>query len=241
MKQKIATQIITDTTKAYDSISEHFSSTRQYNWTEIKIITDKYVKPNSSILDLGCGNGRLLSILPDQIEYLGIDISKYLIKEAKKYSRTHRKAKQKISFQVNSLMDFKTEKKYDYIFAIASIHHIPSKSFRKKVLQNIFSFLKPGGLFICTNWQLNQTKYQPYCNFTEKILPGLDQNDCLIPWKNSNGQILAQRYYHSFTEQEISQLLISTGFDVLKNYTEKFNIITISQKQSQTCEKSFSE
>ncbi|MFZ5392551.1 MAG: class I SAM-dependent methyltransferase [Patescibacteria group bacterium] len=230
MLPKIATQIITDTTKAYDSISEHFSSTRQYNWTEIKIITDKYVKSDSSILDLGCGNGRLLSILPDQIEYTGVDISKYLIKEAKKYSRTHRKAKQKISFQVDSLMDFKTEKKYDYIFAIASLHHIPSESFRKKVLQNIFSFLKPGGLFICTNWQLDQTKYQSCCNFSKKILPDLDQNDCLIPWKNSNKEILAQRYYHSFTEEEIGKTLSSTGFKILKNYTERHNIITISKK-----------
>jgi SAM-dependent methyltransferase len=38
---------------------------------------EKVVKPNSSILDVGCGYGRLLDLLPSdwQGDYLGIDIS----------------------------------------------------------------------------------------------------------------------------------------------------------------------
>ena len=232
MKQKIANQIITNTATAYDHISSHFSATRQYNWTEIKKITDKYVKPNSSILDLGCGNGRLLSILPDHINYHGLDISASLIKQAKKYSENHRKTNQKISFQESSLLDLKKiNHKYDYIFAIASLHHIPSDKYRNQVVQEIYRLLKPAGIFVMTNWDLFQPKYQKYINKNFSLDPNLDENDSLIPWHNPDKQIIAQRYYHTFNQEEIKQLLLSNNFTVIKNYVNNHNIISISRKE----------
>mgnify|MGYP001607330505 CR=1 FL=1 len=39
--------------------------------------------PNSSLLDLGCGNGALARAIPKNIKYLGIDASQTLINDAK--------------------------------------------------------------------------------------------------------------------------------------------------------------
>jgi SAM-dependent methyltransferase len=44
------------------------------------------LKPNHSLLDLGCGQGVLERALPKTIQYTGIDNSKFLIAEAKKMS-----------------------------------------------------------------------------------------------------------------------------------------------------------
>lgn len=53
--------------------------------THRKILA-KLIKPNDSILDAGCGYGRLLTLLPENWhgEYLGVDISTDLLEEAKR-------------------------------------------------------------------------------------------------------------------------------------------------------------
>jgi ubiquinone/menaquinone biosynthesis C-methylase UbiE len=58
-------------------------------WEEIeknhrKILAD-YIKPSDSILDAGCGYGRLLTLLPEswQGKYLGVDLSSDFVKQAK--------------------------------------------------------------------------------------------------------------------------------------------------------------
>ncbi len=43
------------------------------------------LQSNSSLLDLGCGQGILSRVIPKEVDYLGIDISPSLIQEAKKY------------------------------------------------------------------------------------------------------------------------------------------------------------
>jgi len=63
----------------YNDIAEQFNETRQkHSWQEL-IKLAKKVKSGSSVLDVGCGNGRLLKILPSNIKYLGVDSSKKLL------------------------------------------------------------------------------------------------------------------------------------------------------------------
>ena len=69
----------------YDIIASHFSHTRKYVWEDIKPFLD-IIEPKSRVLDLGCGNGRILQELKTkQIDYLGIDQSKKLLKMAEKH------------------------------------------------------------------------------------------------------------------------------------------------------------
>lgn len=46
------------------------------------------LKPNSSLLDLGCGQGILEKHIPKEVRYLGVDISSSFIKEAKKHAKS---------------------------------------------------------------------------------------------------------------------------------------------------------
>jgi len=119
MKEEIAEKILEENKKIYQLIADKFSATRYRNWSEIKELV-KYVKTGDRILDLGCGNGRLYKLLEDKnIDYTGIDSSQKLIDIARfQFS--------KAKFLLGDALSLPFKKqKFDVIFAIAFLHHIP--------------------------------------------------------------------------------------------------------------------
>ncbi len=129
--------------KDYNEIAKEFSDTRTHAWKEFESFTP-YLKEKQSILDLGCGNGRLLSYLQKHgdFKYIGVDQSAGLLKHAKK---NHPKAKF-IEADISKKLDLKP---VDLIFAIASFHHIPPAD-QVKTLKNWKKLLKKDGALIMT-------------------------------------------------------------------------------------------
>lgn len=94
---------------------------------------------NSSVLDVGCGNGTLLKMLANNynIEGYGIDISEKMIENAKKRC-PH------MAFEVSGCEDtpFKNQM-FHVVTVCASYHHFPdTKAFAKEVSR----ILKPKGV-----------------------------------------------------------------------------------------------
>ena len=54
------------------------------------------------------------------------------------------------------------KEKFDLIFCVATLHHIPSDKLRQQILVNIKNRLKPDGKLLMTNWNLWQSKYLKY-------------------------------------------------------------------------------
>jgi cyclopropane fatty-acyl-phospholipid synthase-like methyltransferase len=67
-------------------------------------------------LDVGCGDGKLCSLVCDKVITQGIDISEVAIESAKKLTN-------KVSFIASTLEEFKSAFKYKFITAIGSIEH----------------------------------------------------------------------------------------------------------------------
>ncbi len=197
----------------YNRIAVQFSSTRHYVWPEMKEFAE-YIKDGQKILDLGCGNGRLLDSLDGKkFDYLGVDQSEKLIEEAK---QKHPKNK----FQVMKMEDLKlNDAQYDAAFMIASLHHL-DKNGRRKTLSETNRILKPSGMLFITVWDLRQPKYEHY----------IRDNEALIPWRNSAGTVLAERYYHAYTEDELENDLKSVNFKIIKLAKSKWNIYAICLK-----------
>lgn len=141
----------------YNRIGTEFSASRQYIWPDLKPFIDK-VEPDSSILDVGCGNGRLLLGLPKKIKYTGLDISKELLKEARR-ANPYRKF---IETDITKNQTWKILPQYDYIFCVAVLHHLPTKKEQLFVLEKIREHLKPNGKVLITVWNLWQKKYLKY-------------------------------------------------------------------------------
>lgn len=229
MNPQTAKFLLKKTKKDYAELAEIFSHTRKYLWKDLKEF-DQYVKDGDTILDLGCGNGRLFELFNDKkVSYVGVDNCEELIKIAKeKYQSTS------ATFLVGDAVDLPFEnEKFDAIFCIAILNHIPSKELRIKVLKDIKEILKKDGILIMTNWNFYQKNFFPLIIksfFASFFLKKMDFGDLLIPWKLKDSSRcgvdkIVHRYYHAFSMRELSRLFKQTGFEVIKKYyTQKGEI-----------------
>ncbi|MFH2019698.1 MAG: class I SAM-dependent methyltransferase [bacterium] len=149
----------------YDEAGVYFSKTRSkkygtkgsQNWPVTQKYLDK-VKSGQSVLDIGCGNGKLVSGLAKGAEYLGIDFSKTLLQEAKTNFPNY-------DFRYGNVVEpkaWKNLKKYDAIFCVAVLHHLPEKEQQVLVLKKMRSLLKNNGFIYLSVWNLWQKRFLQY-------------------------------------------------------------------------------
>ena len=107
-------------------------------------------------------------------------------------------------------------------FAIASIYHIPSKELRLAVFKEVSRVLKKDGIFIMTYWNMwHQQRIKLVLKNVFKKIIGrscYDFWDAEKPWRNSQGEIKAERYCHAFTLREAEKVLRSLEFQILEKY-----------------------
>ncbi|RJR31404.1 class I SAM-dependent methyltransferase [Candidatus Parcubacteria bacterium] len=184
---------------------------RQNIWPEEKSLLKK-IKNEDSVLDLGCGEGRILPLLKNmKIRYLGIDNCSVLIRKAQGRFPA-------VNFKAADITSFKLNEKFDVILSFAVLHHIPSEDLRLKVLENVKNHLKPGGIVLMTNWRLE--------NFKNKIqAKDLGKDDFYVAWRNKNEAVY--RYYHNFNLKELDFILRKAGFKSRSKITGR-NIVTVA-------------
>ncbi|MBA7611940.1 Ubiquinone biosynthesis O-methyltransferase [subsurface metagenome] len=219
MNKEYAKYLLDKTRQDYNAIAESFSSTRRFIWRGLEPLYN-YALPREKVLDLGCGNGRLLQIFKEiDIDYTGVDSSEKLIEIAKKL---YPNAK----FQVADALHppFPTNH-FDKIYSIAVLHHIPSSQLRLEFLDEVKRVLKPDGLLILTVWDLwRWWRLGPIFKFTILKTLGrskLDFKDIFIPWRG-----MCQRYIHCFTQRELERLIERAGFKI-----KEVGVLTIPQSK----------
>lgn len=203
---------------SYDNFASTFSKSRKnLKWPEIDYIKDflqtYFGEKEPSILDVGCGNGRLLeSISPTKNKYLGIDESKNMIEEAKKLHEWY-------SFETLDMNALdQVEKKFDVILFIASFHHLASERERILVLEKTKKILEDGGVIIMTNWNL----------LGENVFPRYE--NVYSWWGDFQIKIGAfSRYYHGFTEGELEKIFKENNLSIEEQriFTGGKNILSI--------------
>ena len=216
MKLKYAKYLLEKTKQDYEKIAEHFSLKRRFFWPELEKIKN-YIKDGDKVLDWGCGHGRLLLILKDKkIKYIGADTSFKILEIAKKNFPGHDfRLFDKLSLPLSDSF-------FNVICCIATIHHIPSKRLRLKLLKEFRRTLKKDGVLILTIWYLWIGKRKIVFKYIFKWLLSkisrkkteLDFKDIFIPWKNNQGKILAHRYLHAFSKRELAKLVEGAGFKI---------------------------
>jgi SAM-dependent methyltransferase len=235
MKPKTAKEILNNVKESYTKIADEFDLTRKRPWPEFKYFKE-YINENDTVLDIGCGNGRLYEFLKDisNIKYIGIDNNTELIRLAQKNYPS-------ANFLVGNLLDLPVKAKADVALSVASLHHIPSSSLRKKSIQEIHEKLKSDGVLEIIVWNLFQNRYIKYIlKSLFKFIIHLgkyDWNDTFIPWGNSG----VLRYYHAFTPRELKKLLKRNNFSIIDMFYSKkgektgffnsYNICVICRKK----------
>ena len=138
----------------YNSSGEYFSKTRAYLWPEISPYLDK-IKEGDCVLDLGCGNGRLLSGIKTKVNYLGIDFSQTLLSEAEKLHPGYKF----LLADITKKETWDDLPKFNAIFCVATLHHIPTKKRQLFILRKARRYLKKEGFLYLSVWNLWQSKY----------------------------------------------------------------------------------
>ncbi len=222
------------TEKDYDILAQDYTRTRSFIPDNIRGLAD-YVLEGEKVLDSGCASGRFFEVLKDKkIDYFGIDISKELIEIAKKrYPQAN--------FQVTDALNLPfPDNFFDKVFSISVIHHIPSKELRIRYLKEIERVLKPEGLLVLRVWDFWRRKEGRKLILKYFILKligksKLDFFDVFVSWKNSQKEVIAQRYFHCFTKKSLIGLAKKSGFSLEKLWQDgkdpRTNIYIIAKKQ----------
>ena len=220
MKPEIAREILSKVKLDYDTIAGEFSETRVVAWPEFEVFKS-YLKPDMTIADIGCGNGRLIASLPNTTKYIGVDVSEKLLQQAQKRHPDK-------TFITGSLLEIPLgENSIDATFCIASLHHIPSYKLREKSVNELYRITKPGEYVFITVWNLWQKKYLKNiikALFEKATFGPYEYNDLFISWQHK-----INRYYHAFTKRELRSLL-EKKFTIEKIFTSHHNLIAICKK-----------
>ncbi|PJC36532.1 hypothetical protein CO046_05135 [Candidatus Peregrinibacteria bacterium CG_4_9_14_0_2_um_filter_53_11] len=209
----------------YNAIADAFNETRTKPWPEFeafknalhKLREESAGQPKKeregqsaqeplSLLDVGCGNGRLAHYLHDEpISYHGIDTSAALLSKARASLPTDKSQLLSCSFTEADMRALPfPEETFHCVAAVASLHHLPTPQMQTAALREIYRVLKKPGLLFITVWDLWQERYR------EMIDPTTQH--ATIPWKRGVQEGEVERFYYAFKKEEFEDLLKHNGF-----------------------------
>lgn len=228
MNKKTKKELLAVVKNNYEEIAKEFDQTREKKlWPELLSLF-KNAKDGDSVLDVGCGNGRLLKVFEKKkIKYLGIDQSQELIKKAKEKYPKHEFAYGDI-LNLGGLADHD----FDYVACLAVLHHIPGENLRIQALGQLKNKIKKDGKIIISVWNLWEQKKFRKLIFKSLILKLLgkhqmDFGDILFDWKAGPK---SKRYYHAFTKRELKCIIRKSGLNIEKLYKDRYNYYAILTK-----------
>lgn len=228
MRKKTAEKLLNLVKSNYQAIAADFNETRKKEiWPEIRESAEA-LKNGDRVLDIGCGNGRFLEACLDRgVNYLGVDNSPELIKAAEFNYPGY-------IFKVGDILNLEeaTQEKYDYIYCLAVLQHIPGRELRVRALSEMLKKLKPGGEMVISVWNLWSGVWKKK-NYRLLILKNwllylfkrdrLDFGDLIFPWKNAHGETISARYYHAFTRNELENLVKRTSGKIKEIRKDNYN------------------
>jgi ubiquinone/menaquinone biosynthesis C-methylase UbiE len=195
---------INDNSPTFDHIAAGWYNFRHHTIFKTELETLALRWKCGKLLNVGCGHGADFLPFKDSLELFGIDISSEMLKYAEKFMQKH-------GFKAElQQADMRTlpfpDDSFEFVLAVASIHHIERKSDRMRAFQELYRVLKPGGEAFITLWNA----YQPRFIFKKR--------DIQVPWRNKDEVV--ERFYHLFSFGEAEFLVKKSGFKIVYSKPE---------------------
>jgi 2-polyprenyl-3-methyl-5-hydroxy-6-metoxy-1,4-benzoquinol methylase len=196
----------------------------------IDFLAKKFIKENSSILDLGCGPGLYAEKLCRKgYKVTGIDFSENTINYAK---RSAEKEKLNIEYKCENFFNLKYLEEYDAVMQIYGEINTFSDEERDELFKIIYNALKPNGRFIFDistpalrgkcglkkNWYISEGGF--WRGKAHIVLEeGFKYEDNI--WldqyivADKEGVQVYRNWFHDYTAETIKQVVQSSGFKVI--------------------------
>ena len=233
MKEEVRQQLIRLNIEFYETFAAAFAATRRRIQPGIRKILEGIPK-KGKWLDLGCGSGQLALEWVKQKRkgaYQGLDFSAGLLAEAEETLRGVLLPRGlKVSFTQADLATIGWSEglkrgHYDGTLAFAVLHHIPGEEQRVELMRQVRDLLKPGGLFIHSEWQFQYSeklmaRRMPW-EFAGLTAADVEPGDTLMDWRYAlpgQAEQVGYRYVHLFTRAELGELADRAGFEIVDEF-----------------------
>ena len=224
MDEETIERLLTLNREFYATFARPFAGSRPVSDPALMCILP-YIPQRARVLDVGCGNGRLATLLDRErpgVTYLGVDAAPELVELAR--------------VQAGQITTIAAEFRvadvarpgwggalpgapFDCAVALAVLHHIPGFDLRVGALREIASMLKPDGRLILSTWQFlgSARLRRKIVDWAETDIPekSLEPGDYLLDWKREGRGL---RYCHLVDETEVERLAAGSGFCVCETF-----------------------
>ena len=205
----------------YDELAEAFAASRGVGEPGLEHVLAQ-MQPCARVLDLGCGQGRVVAMLPAGCEYVGVDFSTEMLAIAERSANieTVESLSIKPCFITGDLLDPEWPASlpsgyYDWVILRAVLHHIPGMENRQAVVTRASRYLAPRGRLLIANWQFLEIE-----RLRRRLLPwdviglqadDVESGDYLLDWQREGYGI---RYVHLIDEDETISLATDAGLTI---------------------------
>lgn len=214
----------------YEDHGAAFAATRGQYWDVMKIVSEA-CPADATIIDVGAGNGRLLSQLPSGIHYIGIEPSSSLRHFGELASASHPSA----AWRNGALPTLPaTNGEADLVVCLAVLHHVPGHAAQIDSIKELSRILKPGGLCILTAWNFRSAHMFSWTRFLAAwlrfpLVRGGSPGDLWMPWKAEGAN--AQRFVHAFTLSELRGLFSPENWHIERAQNIRSNLMIVARKK----------
>jgi SAM-dependent methyltransferase len=234
----------------YATVANDFDKTRQQPWQGwIKVVAHSACTQCQSVIDIGCGNGRFANFVTDKnmAGYLGLDNNPGLLKQAQQYAEHFDLFRLKSFDLINALIDKSASreiaalvkesgfKKPLLITLFGVIHHVPSKTMRQTLLNEISKLMTTNDVAVISCWQFDRipSLIKRQINPTQLEIKNIEEGDYILDWQRGT---TAFRYCHLVTEKEMKELTKNAQLEIIASWdsdgkTNNLNTYYLLQKK----------
>lgn len=238
MDKKTQQELLSIVKNNYEEAAVDFDVSRQKDlWPELQVLAEM-VEAGSRVLDIGCGNGRLLKAWADKpIKYIGLEPSQALLELARKNAAQIKDVKAEVKFESGNILELGNlpDLNFDYLFCVAVLHHLPGADLQIAALKQMKNKIKPEGRIVLTVWNMwpdKKLRRLIWKYFFLKVIgkSRMDIGDVIFDFKNSKKLAICRRYYHAFRMSEMKNIIKKAGLSIAKAYQDKNNYYFIIKK-----------
>ena len=219
MKQETSDVLRALNLSFYERHADAFSRTREQAWRGCQRALDHVAATAPSVLDVGCGNGRLRRLLAQRyagaFTYTGVDASARLLSLAAQASGASTSRLVYADFIAADPERVLPEDRYDAVALLGVMHHVPRESMRRRLVEAAAARVVEGGVLTLTVWHFDRDERLMRRTVHENDraqLPAelrdahrdLERGDHLLYWGPSRETL---RYCHAADDAEITRWL----------------------------------
>ena len=185
-------------------------------WVSEEKVFSKLFDPENSILELGCGAGRIAFGL-HELGYrhvLATDYARAMIKQARHMAEV---LEYRLPFRVADAtqLEFEDDAFDGAIFGFNGLMQIPKLAERERALREICRVIRPGAWFVFTTHDRERSRHQQFwAEETVRWASGTQRSELDEFGDRAEQTDLGQHFMHVPTVEEMVQLLESAGFRI---------------------------